>query len=70
MSLTYFIEKYFIKNYRITITRVLELQFHFYKFYSKIVNTLVLEKKFKKFNQNLFINIDDSNGQSNHTYVI
>ena len=44
MSLTYFIEKHFQKNSRMVVTKILELQIHWYKLYSKIVNILILEE--------------------------
>ena len=69
MSPTYFIEKYFQKDQKIIVTKILELQIHWYKFYFKIVNILILEEFLNLF-INLFINIDDSNGQSNCTDVI
>ena len=52
------------------VTKILELQIHLYKFYSKIVNLLILEEFLKNLHQHLFINIDDSNGQSNCIDVI
>ena len=52
------------------VTKVLKLKIHWYKFYSKIVNILILEDFFNFLHQNLFIDIDDNNGQSNHTDVI
>ena len=70
MSLTYFIENYFQKNRRTIVTKVLGLQIHWYKIYSKIDNILILEEFLNFMHQKLFINIDDSNGQSNHTDVI
>ena len=52
------------------VTKVLDLQIHWYKFYSKIVNILTLEEFLNFLHQNLSINIDDSNGQSNRIDVI
>ena len=52
------------------VTKILELQIHWYKIYSKIVNILILEEFFNFLHQNLFINIGDSNGQSNRIDVI
>ena len=49
------------------ITKVLELQIHWYKFYSKIVNILIFEEFLNFLHQNLFKNIEDSNGQFNCT---
>ena len=53
-----------------TNSRGLELQIYCYKFYSKIVNFFILKEFFFKLFQNLFINIDDTNGQSNCIDVI
>ena len=50
------------------VTKIFELQIHWYKIYSKIVNILVLEEFFHFSASNLFINIGDSNG--NRTDVI
>ena len=49
---------------------ILELQIHWYKFYSKIVNIFNLEEFLNFLHRNLFLNIDDSNGQSNRIDVI
>ena len=65
-----FHRKLLFKKLKNNHTQVLEIQIHCYNFYSKIVNIYTLEEFLKFLFQNLFINIDDSNGQSNHMDVI